>query len=241
MRRGDDVGGRCKRMECTEKNIKLWKYCGFTKAGNYHNERNLLCQDRISYQSNGEVQAIALVDGIGKTDKNIFASERIADYLTDLVVEKYHMIMKGNNRNDIKRKILSDVYFIIEKLMKEYSMPKEEFASTLMVLGINHSGQNYCAIHLGDGIIVGKDSKIRVLSYPENGFCENQTYLTISENALKKMKMLSGDIGDVNEFALITDGGYEIMDLNRSVEQILDQEHFVGIADDDRGFVCLKQ
>lgn len=228
-------------MDCKEKNKRLWKFCGYTETGKNHKERNLLCQDRISYQSNGEVQAIALVDGIGQTDKNIFAGERIAHYLTGLLVEKYQMIIREDNKGDVKRKILNDVYFIIEKLMREYAMPKEEFASTLMVLGINHFGRNYCAIHLGDGIIVGKDSKIRVLSYPENGFFESQTYLTISENALKKMKILSGDIGDVKEFALITDGGYEIMDLNGSVEQLLEQEQFGNIVDDDRGFVCLKQ
>lgn len=228
-------------MDCTERNTKPWKYYGLTEAGLRHKAQNLLCQDRISYQSDGEIQAIALVDGIGKTDKNIFASERIAQYLTKLIVEKYHMITEESNENDVKRKILGDVYSIIERLMKEYAMPKEEFASTLMAFGMNHFCQDYCAIHLGDGIIIGKDSKIQVLSYPENGFCENQTYLTISENALKKMKILSGNIGRMKEFALITDGVYEIMDLNRSVEQILDYGQFVDAADDDRGFVCLKQ
>lgn len=228
-------------MVCKGTDTKLWRYCGFTEAGRQHKKHNLLCQDRFSYLSDGEIQAIALVDGIGKTDKNIFASERIAHYLTGLIVEKYHMITDEKNKTDVKRKILGDIYFIIENLMREYSMPKEEFASTLMVLGINLSDRNYCAIHLGDGIIIGKDRQIRVLSYPENGFCENQTYLTISENALKKMKILSGDIGDVNEFALITDGGYKIMDLEESVKQILNQEKFGELAEDDRGFVCLKQ
>ena len=223
-----------------DKDNTLWEYYGITKTGLRHQEKNLLCQDRVSYKENGHRQAIALVDGIGQTNKNVLAGDQIAEYLTDIMVSQFDKIME-QEQVEMNRWLLKDIYRIIENLMQEFSMPKEEFASTIAVIGLDHDRNAYCALHLGDGIIITMNDEIEVISYPENGFCTNQTYLTISENALQKLRRSKGQIDNKTEFAIISDGAYRMSDLHEMLIPLINSEEFYLETEDDRGFVRLKK
>lgn len=187
--------------------VRLWKCYSRCVRGAGHREKGMLCQDRVAYSQKGSRQSIALVDGVGKTDRNVIAGEKIAVYMTEYLQDNFEKIT-GRRQEDIKYDILLNVRRIIESLMVEFGMPEDEFASTIMALCIDHSRGRYCGVHLGDGIMVCRNGKRNIMSYPENGQRRNQTYLTTSEGALQKMKILRGVVQDTTEYMLMSDGVY---------------------------------
>lgn len=218
----------------------LWEFTGSCTTGRRHERQGMLCQDRVSYSHNGMRQAIALVDGIGQTDKNVLAGTRIADYVADFLNTQFGVVMTEKVQ-DIKFLLLRGIYRIIESLMTEFELPKEEFASTFMGVCIDHGQKKCCAVHLGDGIILHRDTDWDVLSYPVNGLGRNQTYLTVSEDALRKMKLFRGDVGQSTGYAMMTDGMYDEPVRKGSIRNIIEKEWRGGITDDDRGIAVLRK
>lgn len=219
---------------------ELWEYSGNCTVGERHKRRNMLCQDRMSYKYNGFRQAVSLVDGIGQTDKNTLAGEKVAGYITDYLLHHFVTIMTENPQT-IKSLLLKDIYRIIESLMDEFEMPKEEFASTVMGICVDHERKKFCTIHLGDGIILRRDSDWKILSYPMNGFSHNQTYLTISEAALQKMRLLRGNVGDATGYVMMTDGMYDYPIQNGNLQNIIEGREKDVPAEDDKGIVMLRK
>lgn len=215
-----------------------WRYAQSSITGERHRRSHMLCQDRSAYREKGRRQAIALIDGTGKTDRNIIAGEKIADCVTEFLLEHFEQCI-GQEESLFKFMLLRDVRRIIEELMLEFAAPKEEFASTIMALCIDHERGKYCAVHLGDGIIVCRREALHILSFPCNGLLPDQTWLTISEKALQKMKLLRGDIGSIREFALLTDGMYEEPVSMDNLPDILKNGKRDVATEDDRSIVRL--
>lgn len=219
---------------------KLWEYYGKCITGKRHREKEMLCQDRWAYKQKEARQAIALIDGIGHTDKNVLAGQQIAEYITEFLVDEFEMLMEEEQQT-ITCQILKGVHRIIEKFMDKYRMPKEEFASTIMAICIDHQTGKFCTIHLGDGIIFHMNCGLQIMSYPMNGFWSSQTYLTISENALQNMKVFRGEIGDTSEYVLMTDGMYSYPIERENLLAVLDNKRMDDETEDDRSVVYLKK
>ncbi|WP_418473988.1 protein phosphatase 2C domain-containing protein [Frisingicoccus sp.] len=221
----------------------LWKYYSKCIKGEGHKERDMLCQDRVLYKTMDHRQAIVLVDGIGQTDTNIIAGEKVAEYAADYLLENFDEILQ-QKAMDIKTHILKAVRHIIKKMTDAFELPYEEFASTLMVLCIDNDSELYCGIHLGDGIMVCKDNGFKVLSYPTNGLERRQTCLTISEGAFEEMKILKGKIQGISEIILMSDGTYEYpLDKGQLLESIetLSDENAGESREDDQGIILLRR
>lgn len=220
---------------------KLWKCYAQCVKGKRHQEKNMLCQDRVAYQQKGNRQAIVLIDGIGSTDRNIIAGERVAEYIAGFFLDQFEEIMTGNEA-EIKFQLMRQVRRIIEALTIEYKCSEQEFGSTVMAVCICHDSKQYCGIHLGDGIITYKDSVLHVMSYPLNGLDAKQTCLTISETAMNKMKLFRGNIGDTTQYILMSDGMYSYPVHRQELERIIDSmkgEGMIAAKEDDRSIIGL--
>lgn len=224
--------------------MSQWKCYMQSMKGSRHKMRNMLIQDRIAYKETTQGhQAISLVDGVGSTDINILAGEKITEYTLDFMTSNFETIMQGREKL-IKEKLISGIQDIIRSLSQQWKISQRELSSTLLGVCIDETTGRYCAFHLGDGIILKKTDSIDVLSYPVHGLCLNQTVLTTSHMAASEMKLFRGKLGDITEFALLSDGvDNEVFDYNNELgdifESIKRHEIVLNEREDDQSIILL--
>ncbi len=186
-----------------------WRAYSALATGMHHEKEELLCQDRVCYRVSETGRIIALADGISQEDLNIIGVEKVLEKLCTLFLRQDIDIINGT-KDDIKRVVAMTVQREIERLAKEYNVNVSVFASTLLLFYIDIQNKYYCAVHLGDGIIIYKQGKeYGILSYPENGPAKNQTCLTTSPYAYQYLKVMRGAADGISEAGLLSDGTYE--------------------------------
>jgi len=222
-----------------------WNCYMKTRTGRRHNSKGLICQDRVGYKKQGSLQAIALADGIGETNLNIIAGEMIVQCVVDFMLKNFYN-MKFTDRKDIAYSIIIYANRIMNKLSKQYNMDKIEFSSTILAVCLDNITNQFFTFHLGDGIILTKNDKISVFSYPENGYHKNQTFLTSSYDAVDRMRITRGKLDNsIRKIAIMSDGMYrypvectnflEILDNIKYSHEMLDE------GEDDRSIAVLEK
>lgn len=186
-----------------------WSAYSALTTGINHEKRELLCQDRVCYRASETGQIIALADGISQEDINIIGVEKVLEKLCAAFLRKDIDVINGT-KDDIKRAVIMTVQREIERLARDYHVKVSAFASTLLLFYIDLENKHYCAVHLGDGIILCKQGKAYgILSYPENGPVKKQTCLTTSPYAYQYLKVMRGAADGLSEVGLLSDGTYE--------------------------------
>lgn len=193
--------------ESGEKIWAKWEMQGELCRGTRHEKEGLLCQDRIFYRESDHLQAIALADGISKSNISVTGLEKILEVLCNDMLEEYGTFMK--EREDvIQYSVMLLIRRQIEALMNLHHVSADVFASTILAVCIDTQRKSFCCIHLGDGVVVCKEKTYRILSYPVNGLRKNQTYLTTTEEAHRNIKIVRGSLQNISEIALLSDGTY---------------------------------
>lgn len=186
-----------------------WHAYSALTTGLNHEKKGILCQDRVCCRASETGQIIALADGISQENLNIIGVEKVLEKLCAVFLRRDIDIINGTKDN-IKRAVVMTVQREIERLASDYHVKVSAFASTLLLFYIDLENKYYCAVHLGDGIIIYKQGKeYRILSYPENGPAKNQTCLTTSPYAYQHMKVMRGAADGISEVGLLSDGTYE--------------------------------
>lgn len=203
----------------------------------------LKCQDRAAYKEKESRQAIAMVDGAGQTNWNPIAGERIANLVTEFMIEHFEDILY-ETKTYVGRILMKQIYDCIFIMMNHYDQPAKEFNFTILGACIDHGKGTYCTIHLGDGVIVSGGKNRRVISYPYNGKNENETCLVLSDQALRNLKFHSGNADEIQYLALCTDGVYEKRDHMQVVFERVDDLYIknkFSSRSDDSGIILLKR
>ena len=228
-------------MDTKENNKKLWKYYGLTEAGQQHKEQNLLCQDYIHYFEKGSIQSITLADGTGESDFARMGAKHSCKTLARLLVEHFDELFVLED-SLVRFHVITNVQTRLYELCDQYHLDLKNFHSTLVGIAIDNEKKDFMAVHLGDGSIgVKKDERIMIMSYPENGVNKAQTYLTSTHKAGKHIKIIKGEIKDIKEFILASDGWKEkIVKKNQFIQKKL----FENVKDskyvDDVSFIALS-
>ncbi len=216
-----------------------------TKTGKIHRQDNLECQDQVCHREEGQSQVIVLADGTGFSNQNVCCVRDVVQHTADTMLRFSNTKTENLNKETIIKELMEGIVRIISGYMDQWNLPAEELASTLLAFAINHETGKYLFIHLGDGMIIGKSEKReRIFSYPTNRNA-NETFLTTSENLLERMKVRQGDLGDINQVLLCSDGCYEcpvetgITD-HQLWELITQMKDFPEKAD-DQSFIQLKR
>ena len=222
-----------------------WKFYTVKELGKRHEMRNMLCQDRCFVRARNHKYTGVLVDGIGTTNLNVIGAEMAAQSTAKYIEEKFDWIMTED-----PSVIASDYMEFVNKELQEQAVlcnkPIREFASTVMAFCVDESQNRYCALHLGDGIIMYKrnDGQMRVMSFPEIGFYSVQTTLTTTEGADSRLSIKRGSAECIDQIALMTDGIYRVSPspetfekVFRSVEQHIPLEQGI----DDQSVVMLSR
>jgi len=195
-------------MNNTEK-TKVWAGHIKIEKGIRHEKQRMKCQDYAEMeQRNGRI-SIALLDGKGNGDVNALAVKNIAKILNDFMLSFFDEIYTRDD-NAVAYNLMLQIERKIGELSKEYEVNYEELASTLLAFCVDEQKKQYCAVHLGDGVIAIEDCSktIEILSLPINGINKNQTILTTSQNALENVKIYRGTVDDIKGVVLASDGIY---------------------------------
>lgn len=204
---------------------KQWKCFGIRQKGLRHEYRGLECQDIIDIKEFDGKISMALLDGRGDSDVNALAVPKIAERLNEFVICLYERIY-SEDKEAIAYNLMLQIERCIEELSKELQEEYKELASTLLVFCMDKKSNTYCCLHLGDGAIAVKDSrkKIWLLSQPTNGENDRQTVLSTSECAVKYVKLYRGQMDDIEEIMMVSDGLFKSSDEMEQMEYYFSKE-----------------
>lgn len=224
----------------------MWEITLQKITGTYHELHGMLCQDQIFHQERNHCQSVVLADGTGNSDINTFCVKEVVEFAAEILLEFVENGRAGRIcREDVIRRLMQGVIRIISKYMDTYHLPAEAFASTLMGVAVNHVREEYLLIHLGDGIIIGKNGQQSyVLSYPVNRKA-NETFLTISENLMERTRVKSGSLAEFDRLVLCSDGVYDYpvgrMFTEQTIWEILDGTGNLAKKEDDQSYIQLRR
>jgi len=186
---------------------------GVFVQGTSHIKNNTLCQDRTVSKTSNNVTVISLSDGAGSCSKSEIGAEISTQFVADYLCVHFDDLIEKKNEI-ISKIILEGIISHLNKKATDLNLPVNEFASTLLFVGVK--GDNYLAGHIGDGLIgFFKDNETIILSIPENGEHSNETFFTTSKNALNHFRIYKNNIENILGFILMSDGSYESL-INKS-------------------------
>lgn len=187
----------------------MWNILKFSKTGTRNEKSGLKCQDYIYDLANGPIQAITLADGTGEDNFARMGAKHSSRILAELLTEHFEELY-DMEKALVQFHIITNVQTELYGLCEEYGLDLKDLHSTLIGIAVDHEGERFLAVHLGDGSIgVRRKEKAMVMSYPENGRDRSRTYLTSEHRVGKHIRIYRGRLGDIQEFMLVSDGWNE--------------------------------
>lgn len=224
-----------------------WKCFKAKKTGIRHVKMGLECQDCMKYKRQGALHVIILADAVFHDNICVAGINELLEKVCDLLLKEEEHIL-DLNKDEIALKVYAEVIHQLIKLSEEYGVDRETFSSTLLFIVYDEAKEIYLAFHLGDGVILTQDENdfYHIVSYPTNGFFHNETYLTTSELAFKKIKIKKRKADRIKGFWLCSDGVYSWMELGADllgalVNEVEKDGGFETVCPDDQGFIALRR
>ncbi len=186
----------------------MWNSIRCEVQGRSHIQKNIPCQDKTYSICINGVRTIALADGAGSAKLSHFGAEDVVKYVCYIMSTKFDDYFLEECATSVKEELLEN----IRKSLKELSIKKEcdikDLASTLLFVSIKDD--KFILSHIGDGVIgYLENGELKIASQPENGEFINTTVFTTSNDAIKSMKLIKGNIENIKSFILMSDGTEE--------------------------------
>lgn len=187
----------------------MWKVYKYWKTGMRNEDHGLTCQDCVACWENGDYQAITLADGTGIDDFARMGAEKACSTLAQLLAENFTKLYEMEE-SLVQFNVITNVQSELYDLCDQYGIELNRLHSTLLGIVIDHEKNRFLAIHLGDGSIgYQRKKKMLTMSYPENGVNKRRTHLTSEHNISKHIRIYKGELGDIEQFVLVSDGWEE--------------------------------
>ena len=229
---------------------------GAKYIGSYHTDNYLPCQDAV-YFSDNLIGLIAVSDGAGSVpgseEYSQFAVEKLSEYVEKSFKNLYELAEEEMR-----------IVFLYEarKLFGDAELPFDFAYCTFVLFATNEKGE-WLSIHVGDGgIFADFGDGMAVLSAPENGNTESETYFLKSCKKPEHLRIKKGKSKTIK--AVVTTDGcwyslYSHMDekpadavdiipgwlkvndsdsVSKAIENQL-QSLFSTVSDDDLSIACL--
>ena len=183
----------------------MWKKVHCAVQGRGHRKNQVPCQDKtFCYQENGVLVA-ALADGAGSAKLSHYGAACITEYIAKDLAKYFDLYYNCDDGRAIKKQLISKIIHKLDDLCSDLQCERRDCASTLLVVAV--TDDRFILMHIGDGVIgYIKQSKLKVASLPENGEFSNVTVFTTSLEALSTMKLLKGNLGEIDSFVMMSDG-----------------------------------
>lgn len=183
----------------------MWKKVHCAVQGRGHTKNQVPCQDKtFCYQENGVLVA-ALADGAGSAKLSHYGAACITEYIAKDLAKYFDLYYNCDDGRAIKKQLMSKIIHKLDDLCNDLQCERRDCASTLLVVAV--TDDRFILMHIGDGVIgYIKQSQLKVASLPENGEFSNVTVFTTSPEALSTMKLLKGNLGEIDSFVMMSDG-----------------------------------
>ncbi|MBD3158323.1 MAG: ArsR family transcriptional regulator [Candidatus Lokiarchaeota archaeon] len=184
--------------------LSRWVAAGGVQQGKHHTAKGTPCQDSIAILQKNGVMAAALADGAGSASNSHIGSSIAVETVTWELVTDFEFL------HDSPEQAVADylsemVSRALITYAEQQSISASSLSSTLLFVGI----KEYDMIigHLGDGVILSvQKQKPGVLSTPERGEFANQTYLTMSKEWKKHLRISVKTDTSLDALVLMSDG-----------------------------------
>lgn len=173
--------------------------------GRGHVEHGIPCQDKTAACSADGCHAAVLADGAGSARLSHHGAERVSSYMARYLCGNFGDLYAMQDAGAATRKITAALTAQLALLAKEHDCGPKDLASTLLAVAVKDG--RYIIIHLGDGVIAYRRNGIlRAATIPDNGEFANTTTFTTSRKAAESMQLMKGSLGEIDGFALMSDG-----------------------------------
>ena len=182
----------------------MWKSCSYETVGRAHVTAGLGCQDKTLRRSHKGVELIALADGAGSVRHAEAGALAAVEAIGEVVCHQFEALLE-HGHHEAKFQIYETVLNRLEQRRLELGCRLEELASTLLLAAIK--GNDYLVIHLGDGVVGYLESgALKVATKPQTGEFANETIFTTSAQARESLRVLKGQVGQIDGFFMMSDG-----------------------------------
>ena len=183
----------------------MWNIVQCAVQGRSHIKSGTPCQDKVFSWSKNKCNVIALADGAGSAKFSHFGAGSVTRFMSKAICNDFDNLFNENNGVEIKQKLIDCINHCLADLAQELKCEKTDLASTFLLAAV--CVDRYILIHLGDGVIgYLKNDELKIASFPENEEFANVTYFTTSREAIQKIKIIKGNLGNISGFALMSDG-----------------------------------
>lgn len=166
-------------------------------------------EDAVLIEENDQFLCLGIADGksgckYGKEGGEI-ALKALFNYINHTGILQ---IIDGKYEDEKKYEIVKTIRRDIEEAAVNLCTLDKEMASTIVAIVIDKINNYFLTIHLGDGCIIGitKKKEVVMLSTPCNGVTSNYTWLTTGEGAPYHMKFVNGELKDLINVYIMSDG-----------------------------------
>lgn len=176
----------------------------YKTVGVRHIERNKPCEDSVfNYSSKEGVISVSLSDGAGSYKYAAIGSDIVTRTSATFIAEKFNRLYELDS-DTIAEYVLHEVLIPIKEAASSKNEEILQFSATLLCVAIHPDGR-YIIIHVGDGAIVGLNTKneTEVISvYEHDGPANQTTFVTVpgTDAFVKK------GIGGYASFVMMSDG-----------------------------------
>lgn len=149
-------------------------------TGVYHDALNISCQDAIGSYKKDNYASIVLCDGCGSVAGSEKAAKLITSFLPKYLCDNFKEF------EALRDELIKQIIFL--EILNQGQNHNINLDCTLLALVTD--GKKELVFHLGDGIIIGdKNSEYKVISYPENGKNDNETFFLSGNKALEHLRI----------------------------------------------------
>lgn len=186
----------------------MWNTIQCAVQGKGHIKTGIPCQDKTYSLFLNGVRVIALADGAGSAKLSHYGAETSTKFICQELAENFDSYFFNEDGLLVKQLLIQKILKELTEKSKSLECELKDLASTLLVVAIKEN--NFIIFHIGDGIIgYLKNRELKIASQPENGEFINTTVFTTSKDVIMTMKLIKGNLGDINGFVLMSDGTEE--------------------------------
>ena len=176
------------------------RIAGSRAAGKGHLLKAEPCQDAVAFFRDRDAACVALADGAGSLRYSHFASETITRCISQYIATNFDALFFSDS---IKEKIYSRCIECLEAL----DIPMNEMACTMLCVAMKNN--NAILVHVGDGMIINvNEGAAHIVSGPENGQSQNETYFITEYMDMNRLRVSVTDMA-TGIYMLMSDGTME--------------------------------
>ena len=184
-----------------------WKIAFGDAIGLSHEERNIVCQDKVSFFEDQLIKSISLADGAGSCKNSDLGAEKITKIISEVSVKSFDKLYHSDEK-ELKIYYKDIIQNTLQTTSKEHHTTIKDLSSTLLFVATD--GSRYIIGHIGDGAIATISNKqIKTISSPANIDFDNITYFTTHPDLEKHLRIKKGDLENIDGFILMSDGSMD--------------------------------